>query len=80
MMAEEYELLRSSVRDFAQKNIDGIAVKIEQEGLSPETAKSMASQGFMGARIPTECGGTGLDEKGYMIVLEEWRGVRRRPP
>ena len=71
MMAEEYQLLRSNVRDFAQKNIDSIAVKIEQEGLSPETAKSMASQGFMGARIPTEYGGTGLDERGYMIVLEE---------
>ncbi len=71
MMADEYQLLRSNVRDFAQKNIDGIAVKIEQEGLSPETARSMATQGFVGARIPTEYGGTGLDERGYMIVLEE---------
>jgi alkylation response protein AidB-like acyl-CoA dehydrogenase len=70
-MAEEYELLRKSVRDFAQKNIDNIAVKIEQEGLSSETARNMASQGFMGARIPAEYGGTGLDERGYMIVLEE---------
>jgi len=71
LMAEEYQLLRSNVRDFAQKNIDSIAVKIEQEGLSLETARSMAAQGFMGARIPTEYGGTGLDERGYMIVLEE---------
>jgi len=70
-MAEEYQLLRSSVKEFAQKNIDSIAVKIERQGLSPETARSMASQGFMGARIPTEYGGTGLDERGYMIVLEE---------
>jgi alkylation response protein AidB-like acyl-CoA dehydrogenase len=31
----------------------------------------MASQGFVGARIPTEHGGTGLDLAGYMIVLEE---------
>ena len=71
MMAEEYQLLRNSVRDFAQRNIDGIAVKIEQGGLSPETARSMAAQGFLGARIPAEYGGTGLDERGYMIVLEE---------
>ncbi len=71
MMTEEYQLLRSSVRDFAQKNIDSIAVKIEQEGLGSETARSMASQGFMGARIPTEYGGAALDERGYMIVLEE---------
>jgi len=71
LMAEEYQLLRSSVREFAQKNIDSIAVKIEQEGLSSETARSLASQGFMGARIPAEYGGTGLDQRGYMIVLEE---------
>jgi len=70
-MAEEYQLLRNSVKDFAQKNIDSIAVKIEQEGLSSETTRSMAAQGFLGARIPSEYGGTGLDERGYMIVLEE---------
>jgi alkylation response protein AidB-like acyl-CoA dehydrogenase len=70
-MAEEYKLLRKSVREFAQKNIDSIAVKIEQEGLSPETARSMGAQGFLGARIPAEYGGTGLDQRGYMIVLEE---------
>jgi len=71
LTSEEYQLLRSSVREFAQKNIENISVKMEQEGLSPETARSMASQGFMGARVPTEYGGTGLDERGYMIVLEE---------
>jgi len=71
MAGEEYQLLRRSVRDFAKGNIDTIAVKIEQDGLKQETAKSMASQGFLGARIPPEYGGTGLDERGYMIVLEE---------
>jgi len=68
---EEYQLLRTSVREFVQKNIEGIAVKIEQDGLSNEIAKVMAAQGFIGARIPIEYGGAGLDEKGYMIVLEE---------
>ena len=67
----EYQLLRNSVREFVQKNMDRVAVKIEQEGLSPVTAKEMAAQGFIGARIPAEYGGAGLDERGYMIVLEE---------
>ena len=71
MATEEYQLLRKSVRDFARETLESIAVKIEQAGLSSETAKNLASQGYVGARIPTEFGGTGLDESGYMIVLEE---------
>jgi len=71
MSSEEYQLLRSSVREFAQKNIEGIAAKIEREGLTPEIIMAMAAQGFLGARVPSELGGTGLDERGYLIVLEE---------
>jgi alkylation response protein AidB-like acyl-CoA dehydrogenase len=71
MSNEEYQLLRSSVREFAQKNIEGISAKIERDGLRPETVKAMAAQGFVGASVPSELGGTGLDERGYMIVLEE---------
>jgi len=71
MSSEEYQLLRSSVREFAQKNIEGISAKIERDGLRPETVMAMATQGFIGARVPSDLGGTGLDELGYMIVLEE---------
>jgi len=71
MSSEEYQLLRSSVREFAQKNIEGISAKIERDGLRPETIAAMAAQGFLGAMVPSELGGTGLDERGYMIVLEE---------
>ena len=71
MSSEEHQLLRSSVREFAQKNIEGISAKIERDGLRPETVAAMAAQGFLGASVPGELGGTGLDERGYMIVLEE---------
>lgn len=71
MSEDELELLRNSVREFAQKNIEGIAAKIEREGLSQQTMAGMAAQGFVGARIPADQGGTGLNETGYMIVLEE---------
>lgn len=70
-MSEEELLLRNSVREFAQKNLEGIAAKIEREGLSQQTIEGMAAQGLLGARVPGELGGTGLDERGYMIVLEE---------
>jgi len=71
MSSEEHQLLRSSVREFAQKNLEGISAKIERDGLRPETIAAMAAQGFLGAYVPSELGGTGLDERGYMIVLEE---------
>lgn len=71
MSSEEHQLLRSTVREFAQKNIEGISAKIEQNGLRPDTVEAMAAQGFLGASVPSELGGTGLDERGYMIVLEE---------
>lgn len=71
MNTEEEQLLRSSVREFAQKNIESAAAKIERDGLRQETAQGMATQGFVGARVPADLGGTGLDERGYMIVLEE---------
>jgi len=71
LATEEYDLLRRSVREFSQKTIEPVAVKIEQNGLGQETVDQMAAQGFMGARIPSEHGGSGLDELGYLIVLEE---------
>ena len=71
MSSEEHQLLRSSVREFSQKNLEGISAKIERDGLRPETIAAMAAQGFLGASVPSELGGTGLDERGYMIVLEE---------
>ena len=71
MSSEEHQLLRSSVREFVQKNIEVISAKIERDGLRPETVMAMAAQGFLGASVPSELGGTGLDERGYMIVLEE---------
>ena len=71
MSEEDLQLLRGSVREFAQRSIEGVAAKIEREGLSQQTVEGMAAQGFIGAKVPGELGGTGLDERGYMVVLEE---------
>jgi len=71
LMAEEAELLRKSVREFAQKTIEPVSVKIEQDGLGAQAVGGLAAQGFLGARIPAEYGGSGLDEQGYLVVLEE---------
>ena len=71
MASEEYELLRNTVREFAEKNIENIALKIEREGLDADTLGKMATQGFLGAMIPAEHGGAGLDQAAYLLILEE---------
>lgn len=68
---EEQELLRKNIREFTKEKIEPATAKIEREGLDRETLAKMAVQGLLGARIPSEYGGAGLDEQAYMIVLEE---------
>ncbi len=68
-MEDEFELLRDTVRTFSEKNLD--EKKIESEGITENTIQNIASQGFLGARIPSKFGGSELDEKSYNIILQE---------
>lgn len=71
MISEEYQLLRDTIREFSVKNIEDEALKIERDGLSKEIIKKMAAQGFLGARVPAEYGGSALDETAYLVILQE---------
>lgn len=71
MTAEEQDLLRSAVREFAQKAIEGNALKIEHEGVDENLLKSLAAQGFLAARFPEKYGGSGIGKDGYLAILEE---------
>lgn len=68
-MSEEYKILSDTVREFSEKNLEGSTLKIERGGLGDDIIQKMAAQGFLGARIPAEMGGSGIDEKGYLLVL-----------
>lgn len=71
MPAEEQDLLRSAVKEFAQKSIQDRELKIEHEGVDTQLMQALASQGFLGARIPEKYGGSGIDLHGYLTILNE---------
>lgn len=68
-MEEENNILRETVAEFSEKNLDEKI--IETEGISKKLADLIASQGFLGSSIPDKYSGSGLDETSYEIILEE---------
>lgn len=71
MSMEEQDLLRSAVKEFAQKSIQDRALSIEHQGVDKALLQSLASQGFLGARLPEKYGGSGIDLHGYLAILNE---------
>lgn len=69
---DEQILLRDTVRKFAEEVIRPKAKELdEKEEFSYEITAAMAELGFLGAFIPQEYGGCGLDYVSYIILVEE---------
>ena len=64
------QLLKQVVEEFSVKEIDPMVLKIEREGVTQGILNSLAEKGFLGALAPVEYGGAGLDERGYLVLLE----------
>jgi len=68
----EQEMLRESVRDFAETDIKPLARALdEKEEFSYETMKMMAELGLFGTFVSPEYGGQGMDYMSYVISVEE---------
>ncbi|ABB15094.1 acyl-CoA dehydrogenase [Carboxydothermus hydrogenoformans] len=71
-LSEEHELLRQTVRDFAEKEVaPSAAERDEQERFDREIFKKMAELGLTGIPWPEEYGGAGMDYIAYAIAVEE---------
>ena len=71
-LSMEQEILRNSVRDFAEKEIKPVAGALdEKEEFSYETMKKMADLGLFGMFVPEKYGGQGMDYVSYIIATEE---------
>jgi short-chain 2-methylacyl-CoA dehydrogenase len=71
-LEQEHELVRSTVRDFAQKRVAPVAEELDREGRFPyELVGELAALGLMGMTIPEEYGGAGADTVSYAIAVEE---------
>ncbi|MGK9369548.1 acyl-CoA dehydrogenase family protein [Melioribacter sp. Ez-97] len=71
-LGSDYEMLRNSVRDFAENEIRPVAKQLdEKEEFSLEITKKMGEMGFLGITVSPEFGGQGLDYLSYIIIVEE---------
>jgi len=72
LLTEEQEMLKESIRNFAQKEIKPLVKEYDEKGDWPEelTAK-LGEMGLLGIVIPTEYSGAGYSNLDYVIILEE---------
>jgi short-chain 2-methylacyl-CoA dehydrogenase len=69
---QEHELVRSTVREFAQDRVAPVADELDRESRFPyDLVAGMAELGLMGMTIPEEYGGAGADTVAYAIAVEE---------
>ena len=71
-LSDEHELLRRTVREFAEQRIAPVAEELDREHRFPyDIVAEMAELGLMGIPLPEEYGGSGGDTLGYAIAVEE---------
>ena len=70
--SEQQELLRRSVAEFVDKEVEPAAARIDEEGQFPrELFDKVASLGYLGLRYPEEYGGSGGDHVMFTLLCEE---------
>jgi acyl-CoA dehydrogenase len=70
--SESLELLRSSVREFAEKVIRPVARDIDRDNAVPQdVVKQVADMGYFALRVPQDYGGPGLSTLESVVVVEE---------
>jgi len=71
-LEQEHELLRSTVREFAEQRIAPVAEELDRESRFPyDLVGELGELGLMGMTIPEEYGGAGTDTVSYAIAVEE---------
>ena len=71
-LTQEHELVRRTVREFAESRIAPVAEQLDREHRFPyEIVADLAELGLMGMTIPEEYGGAGADTLSYAIAVEE---------
>ena len=72
LLSEEQGLLKESIRNFAEKEIEPLVKEYDEKGCWPEElTKKLGDMGLLGIVIPTDYGGAGYSNVDYVIILEE---------
>ncbi len=71
-LSDEHNMIRETVRDFAEREIKPVARELdEREEFSYTLTKRMGELGLFGMYVPEEYGGQGMDTLSYIIAVEE---------
>lgn len=71
-LSEEQQLIRQTVRDFAEREVKPKAQELDEKGeFSVELTKKMGELGLFGMYLPEKYGGQDLDTLSYIIAVEE---------
>jgi len=80
-LSEEQQLLRDNARRFLEREVAPLVTRYESLGELPlELYPRLVEPGFVGATVPAEHGGHGLDFSSYLVLVEElahcWGSLR----
>ena len=71
-LTQEQQLVRDTVREFAESRIAPVAAELDREHRFPyELVAELAELGLMGMTVPEEYGGAGADTLSYAVAVEE---------
>ncbi len=71
-LSEEQNLIRETVRDFAEREIKPVAQELDEKAeFSHDLTSKIGELGLFGMNLPEKYGGQGLDTLSYIIAVEE---------
>ena len=71
-LSDDHELIRRTVRDFAEGEVTPVAEELDREKRFPyEIVAQLGELGLMGIPFPEEYGGAGGDSLAYALAVEE---------
>jgi isovaleryl-CoA dehydrogenase len=71
-LSEDIELLRDTVRRFAEESIAPIAAEIDEKNAFPQELWTvLGDMGLLGITIPEEYGGAGMGYLAHLVAMEE---------
>jgi len=71
-LTPEQQLIRSTVRDFAEQEVAPVAEELDRTKSFPyEIVEKLGGLGMMGIPFPQEYGGGGADTLAYALAIEE---------
>jgi short/branched chain acyl-CoA dehydrogenase len=71
-LSDEHQLIRQTVRNFAEQRVAPVAEELDREHRFPyDLVAELAELGLMGLPVPEQWGGAGGDTLSYAIAVEE---------